>query len=226
MKKLPNKVTTEELLKALESTPEDSKEVLEVFDYRNDVPLFLSHYGIEAGENRVGKRAIRSLYIQYSEVPVNGNAFGQAIANFISGDQHNYNINKTRQEITALLHKKNKKRPRYNDTNVASRKHFELFMEETKIRPGNKWVEAYILQAIYKKWCKENRKYVRFKPIMFTVMGKLYLEWKRTTALWSWFKIDESVLDYLTPEDKEKIRHDRRKRLDKEAKEKKSLAKG
>ena len=211
MKKLPNKITTEDLLAALEN-PEttDTKEVLEIFDFINDVPLFLDKYKIEAGENPVSKRSLYRLYLQFSESKVNSLAFGQAITQFVNFNNTNYFINLTRKEVTALLHAKNIKPSRYNIASIGTREHFQQFLEENEIRAGDKWVEGYILYYIYKKWCRQKRKIIRFKHNPFMTMLKLHLPNKRTMHYGCWIRVDQAIMEKLSYEDIGNIMQERK----------------
>lgn len=226
-KKLPNKISTEDLLSALES-PEsiDTKPVIEIFNYRNDVPLFLDKYKIEAGPHKVSKRSIHRLYLQFSETKLDSRTFGVSITEFVDFDANNYLINKTKPEILALLTKKKSKPARYNIANVGTRKHIEEFLAENNIAEGNKWVENYILHYIYEKWVKENRKTSRFTESNFTSVMKLMLPSKKTTQHSSWFKIDQSVVDKLTEDDIRTITLKRREKYAEYKKRKKSQKEG
>lgn len=222
MKKTPNKISTEDLLAALEDAPESHNPVHEIFDFKNDVPKYLAKYEIEAGENSVSRRDLYRLYIQFSDFPVNSKAFNMSLTNFVQArSQKNVLINKTKVQIQELLHQKYKKNGRYTPAHVSTRKHFETFLEECKIKPGNKWVEHWVLLYIYHKWCRENRKSIRFKSKSFTSMVKLYLESKRTTNISCWFKIDESALLTLTEDDRRKIQDERTKTIENHRKKQK-----
>lgn len=226
MKKLPNKVTTEELLAALDS-PEsiDTSPVIEIFNYRNDVPLFLDKFKIEAGPNKVSKRSLYRLYLQFSESKVSSHMFGVSITEFVSFDKTNYFINLTKKELLALLTKKDQKLSRYNIASIGTRKHLELFLEENSIRAGNKWIENYVLYYVYRKWVKQNRKTSRFKSNGFTSIMKLMLPHKKTLYHNAWFKIDESILEKLTDEDRMKITMERREKYEEYKKRKKEQQK-
>lgn len=220
MKKTPNKVSTEDLLKALTEAPESNNPVHEIFEFKNDVPKYLAKYEIEAGENVVSRRDLYRLYLQFSEAPVTPKTFNMSIFGFVNDENSSsVRINKTKAEIQALLHERNKKSGKYTPAHPNTRKHFEQFLTEANVKPGNKWVEAWIVLYIYQKWCRQNRKSIRFKPKSFTSMTRLYIESKRTTDVNTWFKIDESILSTLTDEDKRKIQNERNKALQKYKKE-------
>lgn len=217
MKKLPNSVSTEDLLKALEGNTDVAKPTDEIFDYKDDVPLFLSKYEIEAGENIVSKSSLYSLYIRYSETPLPRSQFKHSVLNFIPDlSIKTYGLNKTRTEITSLIQKSKPKVARYTPANANTRKHFELFLSENNITPGSKWIDGFSFLYIYQKWCRANRTSIRFKPRNFIRIANLYFENKRTTYINNWFKVSENLLQTLTDEDRRKIKNDREKRRQKE----------
>lgn len=223
MKKLPNSVSTEDLLKALEGNADVAKPTDEIFDYRDDIPLFLSKYNIQAGENSVAKTSLYSLYVRYSETPLPRHQFKISLLNFVPEmSDHTYGLNKTRTEITTLIQKSKPKVARYTPASATTRKHFELFLSENNITPGSKWIDGFSFLYIYQKWCRANRKIIRFKPKSFIKIANLYFENKKTTYINNWFKVNESLVQTLTEEDRRKIKHDREKRNEhKEWREKK-----
>lgn len=222
MKKLPNSVSTEDLLKALDETTEASKPIDEIFDFRNDVPVFLSKYNIQSGENQVAKRSLYSLYVRSSEAPVSRKTFLVAMGNFVTDHTRTtFALNKTKMEINALIQNTKPVSIKYSPAHVKTRKHFEDFLEQNNIRSGTKWVESEILLYVYQKWCRENRKSIRFKPNTFVKMLKLFLDNKKTTHYANWFRIDEAILTSLTEKDRRNIQDERRKR-DQEYKESKA----
>lgn len=213
MKKLPNSVSTEDLLKALETTTEASKPIDEIFDFHNDVPLFLSKYDIQSGPNQVSKISLYSLYVRYSNAPIPKRDFLLSVGAFVAGySLTSFALNKTKIEIRSLIQKEGPVNNKYSMTGVATRKHFELFLSENNIRSGKKWVESFVLVYIYQRWCRNNRKLIRFKPNNFVKVAKLFLEHRKTTYINNWFKVDESLLLTLTEEDKGKIQDEARKR--------------
>ena len=207
MKKTPNKISTEDLLAALENNDElKSVEVQETFDYKNDIPLFLSKFNIEAGSNTISKSVLYRLYHQYSKFPVSPQEFTATTGLFLNIiSQRCFGINKPKAEIMQLVTVKQQASGRYKPSSLTTRKHFERFMEENNVKNGNKWIEAGVLLYIYTKWCRETRKSIRFKLPSFTTVAKLFLESKRTTHINSWFKVHESILEKLTDEDRRKI---------------------
>ena len=224
MKKLPSKISTEDLLKALDSKEEVKEEIREVFDFGNDVPLFLSKYKIESGTQTITKKKLYRLYKQFSETPVNLYEFYLTVGGFIESykDDH-YLINLNRAEIHNLIQKNKPNSKKFALTSVSTRRHFELFLEETDINKGQKWVEAHVLIYLYHKWCRANKKSIRLKPKVFVSFARLYLETKRTTHQFTWFKVNEVLINSLTEDDKRKIRNDREKRQGKKVTKRQSV---
>lgn len=227
MKKLPNKISTEELLKALEgSETEESTAIQESLVYHNDVPLFMSKYNLGRGENPVSKLSLYRLYCRFTKNKVRRQEFGVTLDLFITANGKYWLLDKDQDYVTKLLNQKSKVGwVKYSPAHPSTKKHFEQFMEGVGLKAGNKWVEAFVLVKIYHKWCRENRKSIRFKPRSLVAITSLYLETRRTTNIANWFKVDETILNYLSPDEIRKIRDDRRQE-NREAYQKKKVKKG
>ena len=214
MSKNPNNITTEDLLAALENPESEVAETLhKVYEYHNDVPNFLNHFGIAHGTNKIPRRNLFSLYINYSINHVDSNNFFKSINRFLEKSGTFYLTNKTRSEITSLLHTDKTVRNRYVSSSLTTREHFEAFMKGANVREGNKWVDTAFLLWVYKKWCKDTKTIVRFKPQNFSKIAALFLPRKHTKKIFMMFRIDDSIMDNLTEADIAKYKEERSKGL-------------
>lgn len=212
-KQLTNKVSTEDLLKALDNT---ETEVITAAEqnlvYKNDVPAFFSKYNIGPGEHKIRSHMLYRLYCRFSADRVSRYEFSATATLFLNNENTCFFIDKPRDEVAKMLTSgDNRHWSKYSPAHPATRKHFEDFHAGVGLERGNKWVETFVLNAIYKKWCKANRKISRFKPQTFTRMMNMYFEQRRTAFIENWFRVNESVLDYLTPAEKQKVKDDRSK---------------
>lgn len=218
MKTVPNKISTEELLKALEGKEsEQATAIQESLVFTNDVPLFLSKYDISPGEHKISKNMLYRLYCRFSAERVRRYEFSATLDLFLTIEAANIYVNKTPAEISTYIAQKSKAAwQKYSPAHPSTRKHFEEFLEGVELKAGNKWVQTFILKEIYNQWCRKERKTIRFKTKPFASMLKLYdIPNKRTEYVDNWFKIDESVLSYITPEEIRKLKDDRKPKKEK-----------
>lgn len=195
LKKLPNKFTDAELLKALET--EDERDI--ILDGHNDVLPFLSHYNIEPGENKVSKRIIYQLYKAWSEEPLSRVGFGGEIHKYIPNEHSAYMLlNFKAIEVgykTFELIQESKYDKRKNPNHRA---HFEKFLNTFNIKKGNMWIEGFVLFYLYDKWTFETKKQHYIGKKNFSAFLELYLPKKRVgSSKMKWFTVDQSILKHL-----------------------------
>lgn len=211
-KKLPHQISTEDLLKSLADNPELESQPTDLdFEYRNDVPQFLSHFKIEAGEFPVKKHLIRRLYLQYTKHKVSPHSFGVSVTTFVQFDVQNYFINIPQAEIYKLVTKKQYKPNRYSPSNPTTVKHYETFLKDVGLIKGNRWIKIHYLFYLYSRYCKQNRKSHRFKLKMFTRITKMYFDSKRTTHYWTHIKVDESIMNLFNEQELEMLKNGKAK---------------
>lgn len=212
MSRLPHQISTQELLDSLEEKKEQVSEENKLdFEFKNDVPKFLSHFKLEAGNNPVQKNLVRRLYLQYSKEKVDPKEFGSSICIFVQHTKHNYLLNITQVELYKLLVGK----PKLNRFNIgvpSTRKHFETFLEDTKIVSGNRWIMTKFIYAIYVKYCRANRKLVRFTNNNFARICRLYFEYKQSMRNDIYIKVNENILENLTEKEIQKVKDGKKKK--------------
>ena len=205
-KTLPNTLTEEELLKAVDSNePSES--------YSDDVLGFMSFYKITSGTHWVKAKVLYKLYKNWCSLPKTNKNFNIELGLYLNSDtlgtkgrffQINFSAfeigSKTLQNLDDTIDKT--KLPKY-------KKHFEYFIEKFNITQGSMWVESFVVYALYDKWVYEN--YKDWNPIGRKQLHnflKLYFEHRRVTeSRMIWYRLNDSFIqDNFTTDSISRIR--------------------
>lgn len=219
-KKLPHQISLEELLEALEHTTDD---VQELVSYKNDVPMFLSKFKLESGDNFVKSATLYKLYNIYSNEPVTRQVFTKTASEFVQFRDPYFRINISPIKLTKILN------PQTNanfSSSSSIKKHYDAFIENCAITKGTKWTEGYLLFEVYRFYCIDTKKAKRLSYESFISICEMYFEHRRIGSnRGRWFKLDPDTLNVLTQEHIDKVRLGRKmsdkKRLKYKPKEKK-----
>jgi len=204
MKKLPHNIDTEELLKALET----AEDIQELVSFKNDVPLFLSKFKIEAGSNFILPRMLYKLYKLYSVDPVSQQVFSLSCSEFVPRKGHYFKLNITPLKVTKIL---TKPKNRNDISSSHFKKHYDKFIETANITKGTKWTEGFMLFEVYRFYCIDHKLHKRLTYENFVTISKMYFEHKRIgSSKGMWFKMDHDTLSILTPEHQQNVRNSRR----------------
>lgn len=205
---LPSQLTDEEILALLESEEEVEVVAAEVFDYEGDIVPFLSFYNITPGKTQVSKKLLYKLYKAYSKQPIDKLNFTTQLGNFITHDRNHFLINIDQFAISKHIYETEKTRDKTKS--LTYQKHFNWFMQEGNVQPGNVWLEGFILFYIYKDFCKSRRVHPKFGYNNFHKFLKLHFEYKRIKENRSlWFKVNEVTSTIFSEEERERIRQAR-----------------
>jgi hypothetical protein len=211
LKLLPSQLSYEELMEAMGDAEEDLDEVLEHFD---DLVPFLSHYRVQPGDSLVSKRLLYKLYRTYSKNPVPRTEFifrvGEFISSKMAGGLPFFCLNQDNFAISQHIFKQEKRIEKTKS--LTYQKHFKWFLDGQKIKPGNKWLEGFILFFIYKQFCREKRIKPKLGSENFHKFLKLHFQYRRRNGNRSLhFKIDSTTHGLLAESEKEVIRDSRKK---------------
>lgn len=209
-KTLPSQLSYEELLNILDSS-ESSNPIEPILEYMNDVVPFLTNYGITPGNTTVSKKLLYKLYKAYSKNPITISEFNTKVGEYITDKTTQYYfINQDNFAISRYIYKEIEKRDKTKS--LTYQKHFNWFLTESELKPGNKWLEGFILFFIYKDFCKSRRINHRLGYLNYHKFLKLHFKYKRIKENRSlWFKVDEKTFNILNEEEKNVIRNARKK---------------
>jgi len=205
-KKLPDKISDEELLKALE-TAKDDEFSLKLDRKEDEIVSFLRFFNIENGNHPIRKTQIYRLYKLYSKNPIGNIEFQEKLGHYIVPVVKYYKINKTAANLNDKLYEFLEKNTINKDRfKVKSwHTHFNNYIKKYSIKSGSRdnfiWLESFLLYDLYDQWTYEIKKKSPLSEETFNRFCKLYFKEKKTTDKWIlWLKIDDSILQHLTME--------------------------
>ena len=206
-KKLPHQISLEALLEALEHT-DDNPSIEELISYKDDIPLFLSKFKLEAGEYFVRPALLYKLYQIYSSSPLEIKTFSTRAADFVPRQGHYFKLNISPIKLTKILNPPTN----HNQLSSASIKtHYEAFLEVAKITKGSRFIEGFLLYEIYRFYCIDNKIKTRLCYDNFISISALHFESKRIgESKGKWFKLNPEILDILGEEQILRVRERRK----------------
>lgn len=212
LKKLPNSLTTEELLE-LADKPNKEAEVLETS--KNDVLRFLTTYNIKPGKQTVKKRLLYDLYRKWSDDPLESKNFNLEVGKYLlvhfKGIQAYYCINRKGFRLAMDIEELYLKHSKDKTKVIGYKKHFDSFLKHYELKPGKYYIETFVLYTLYDKWTYKNGANNPLGYNQFYNFCKLYFTKKRKTSnRVAWFGVNKSSIDkHLTKEELAYIRQGR-----------------
>ncbi len=200
-KKLPFQIDLNDLLAQLETASDDS---IELTDYENDVPFFLSKFKIETGRYMIPAKTLYRLYRIYSKQPIDNTSFTKHAVNFIKYHDRYFYINIPVQKIIKIL---NPQTSQNIVTSFALKKHFETFLEKANVRKGDTWIDSKVLHEVYRHYCIDSKIQKRMKLQDFVILMKLHFE-NRIVNRRTYFKLNKIVIDALPEETIQRIKNE------------------
>lgn len=213
LKKLPNSLTNKELLDSIKDVSNDEPVILET--HSNDVLKFLTTYNIKPGKQLVMKRLLYDLYRKWSKMPVDPRKFTFEVGKYLllHGTRRPcYFINREgftlAQEIEKLYIQHTKDKTKI----VNYKRHFDSFLNYYGLKPGNYYIESYVLYNLYDKWVYKNGN--QRHPLgsnQFHSFCKLYFKKERLTSnRVAWFGVNKKAIQqHLSQDEIEYIRQGR-----------------
>lgn len=219
-RKLPHKISDEDLLEALKSTTKDTPSQEEFSNYpvlQNDVVMFLSFYQIEPGKDTVPQKMLYDLYKLWSNNPISKVSFGIEISKFLlihqKGPRWYYLINRSSLNLTKAAFDLVNKQTINKAKSPPWRKHFENFLNKYEIKPGDYFLESFVLYDLYDEYVYGLNKKLPLGEDQFFNLCKIYFKHKRKTSNYlTWFGVDKSITKTLTRERIKSLRRNRQLR--------------
>lgn len=185
-KKLPNSISTEELLDLLEKPELQRKtsEVENVIDFgKNDIFRFFSTFDIKPGREKITNTLLYSLYNKWSENPVSISGFVNSAKIYLD---YTYNDRKALMFFLDSNYFKiiSKTKEIFNNKGEVKRhpfqRQFEKFLSAHKISSGSNYIPSYVIYFLYDSWVFDTRKRGQLKYKAFRKFIKLYVTYKIT----------------------------------------------
>lgn len=167
-----NNISTEELLKALESA--DSKEV-EINDFNG----FINAFNLKPGPNKIKTKALYNLYRKWSKDSIGQTMFLKNInLVFTSTKYTEVLINLEPLALIQLIGERVKKST-LTTNSPASKKHFESFIAKHEMEKGYLWIKFSVLLDVYTGWQKEGKFKTKFSKQTLMEFFNLYFDKKK-----------------------------------------------
>ncbi len=205
--KLIHEYSVEELLNMMDSSKEDLTQKTEEEYVDNEVIRFLAYYDIKPGTYRINGKIMFRLFKAWSKNKTY--KYTDFVRNMYSQIEHKYTnkdyeqvkyfkINKTLLNITRFLEEAKPKKIIFRKT-MFYKKFMEEFMEQHKLSAGPIFVEADILYYLFDYHNhKKGRRMIGYER--FVSMCHLYFPDKQLGFGSTWFGVNESIKELITPE--------------------------
>lgn len=192
-----NKISDDELLKALE-TAKETKEPPK----SSEILRFIDTFKITQGPYKTGSKFIYDIYRKWSKKPLDQRSFAKEFGNYFSRKSEKYELNLNPKEFASLRASKNS----YKTDKTKSpfyKQHFELFLNKFDIKRGTLYIKTAVLYDLYDKWHYKNfkKKNNTIMPILFNEFMRLYFD-NKIDHMTNYFGIDKMILNHLTVEQK------------------------
>lgn len=218
LNKLPSNQSIEELLSLLEKAPKSDATSSEYFgedlELKDDVLNFSSVFKIEAGDRPIKADLVYRIYKNWSRNPVTRNSFTNKLGEFLPKDGKYYllkhNIFQLTKLTKTLLEQRQKKTKRR-----INREYFQSFFDHYSIKDGKLYIEGYILYYLYQEWCDKFKRKYFYKHQPFLLALKVFLNTRNSRSI-TFFRVDQSILQYLSETKLDALRKGRRKTNGKE----------
>jgi hypothetical protein len=165
--------------------------------------MFLSKFKLESGDQFVRPSLLYKLYKIYSNNPLEQTAFSISCADFVPREGNYFKLNISPIKLTKILN------PPTNHNQLSSlrvKKHYDKFLEVTKIIKGSRYVQGFLLYELYRFYCIDAKIGKRLRYENFISISCLHFETKRIgESKGKWFRIDPQVLDILGDEHIKKV---------------------
>lgn len=231
LQKLPNDLSVEELLKALEDTSKSEKKEsvsstlpnIQDDSLNEEYPIasFLDAFQIKNGNALVSDAVLYKLFTVWNKTSgMNKNLFNRQMQMFLlrapvkrgNTTKVYYRINEAATKLVKYVNHYHKEKKRNQRTNKNYKKYYEKFFKDIGIESGPLFVEADILYHIYDTYMyRRNRKSYSYHT--FELVCSLFFEVKYFTDFTApWFGVSENVKQHISKEAVENWRKGRKLR--------------
>lgn len=197
-KQLPSSISTDDLLKQLETVKEEVKKKTRK---SSDLLEFLTTFNIEPGIIRVERKILYRLYKQYSNKPLSDAAFYRRLANYIKMEKNFFYVNQKQVDISERVLNLLKPAHREQTRVVPLQMHFQNFIKKFNLKAGKKpntiWVSAKTLYDLYDEWTYGIRKKTPLNYRQFTKFCTIYFPINKQTTGKIWISLDDSIFELI-----------------------------
>lgn len=199
MKKNPNSLSTEDLLKLLGNLEDIEQEVQLNFD--NSVISFVQNFNLNPGKDKVTKKQLYTLYKLWNRKAesISQLQFTLELSKYFEHKSSFYLIDKNLFNIADFVQKEIKKRKVDKTKSKKWHTHFTQFLTDNELSPGKVYMELEILYYLYIVWRQVNRKHILLSKSNFIQICHLYFETKMISRndLY-WIGINENIKNLIS----------------------------
>lgn len=177
---MSSKLTDQELLDIIRDNAELSVSPIWKLT-ENNLPLFISTFGLEDGETKIPVKLVYRLYKLWSKQKMTEETFYKQMTLLlpnkaeIEGNMC-YLLNSSTLKITEDIYKLIKDRKIKKENTHYYKKHFESFLKSCSIVKGSDWIFVSDLRTTYLAWIKDKYKKNPLGLKNFEGFCRLYLD--------------------------------------------------
>jgi len=176
---MSSKLSDQELLEIIQQSG-DSGQLPQA---ENNLPLFISIFGLEEGELKIPVKLVYRLYKLWSKQKMAEEAFYRQMNLLLPNKQEIegkmcWLLNATTIKITEDIYKLIKDKKKNKQNTHYYKKHFETFLKSCNIVKGSDWVSVSDLRTTYLAWIKTKYKKNPLGMKNFEGFCRLYLDIK------------------------------------------------
>ena len=198
MRKNPNLISDEELLKLLEES-EDSDTPEISFD--GSVIAFVQTFNLKPGKDLIVKKQLYKLYQIWNKSiqKLSQTAFTNELSHYLEHKGNFYRLDKNLFQIANFIELEKKKHTQDKSKSRHWQKHFTSFLESTNISDGTCYIELEILYYIYSKWIYKTKKRSKLSRRQFIKILDLYFDVKAIgIGAHLWVGVNEEIKNLIT----------------------------
>ena len=175
-----SKLTDQELLNIIRDNNELT--VNPIFKLaENNLPLFISTFGLEEGTLKIPVKLVYRLYKLWSSQKMTEDMFYKQMSLLMPNKEEIegtmcYLLNSSTIKITEDIYKLIKDKKIKKENTYYYKKHFESFMKSCNIVKGSDWIKASDLRTTYLTWIKNKYKKNPLGLKNFEGFCRLYLD--------------------------------------------------
>lgn len=207
-KKIPSTISTEELLKELEKTPniEKAEVITQKPVKESDILKFLTKFNIEPGNHTIERKIIYNLYQNYSETPIGEKKFYKKLSEYLTSVKGQrtrvfFHINQKSLDLSEKVTNLLKPRTRPSTKMIPLQMHFNNFVKKYELKVGKKpnfiWVSVKVLYDLYDEWVFNIRKKKPLGYKEFNNFCKIYFPVTKESDGKVWLMLNDSASELI-----------------------------
>lgn len=213
MKKNPNLISDEELLKLLEESEEDS-DVAE-YSFDSSVLSFVQSFNLKPGKDKIVKKQLYKLYKLWNKgiQKLTQTSFTHELSNYIEHKGSYFLVDKSLFDIANFIKEEKQRNTRDRTKSKYWHKHITDFLTFTKLEEGTIYIELEILNYIYMNWVQKSKRKIHLSRRQLIKILDLYFDVTAiSTGSHLWVGVNEQIENLITKKEVDRWRKYRAKK--------------